>query len=172
MSLGAGERVKGGPRGLTGAFWDGPVAIVRDADVEMFKKAIKDAIRQTCKFVSNSAGLKSSIRAAKIEGADGNVEFLNVWSGKKYSKIQDEGGDIPPYTIPAGQIVKKGGKRRYARVMRAMIGGQAVFFRSRRGFHLQAKDYVQKGVDKAVGAGAIKTHWKGVGGKRLPGGDR
>ena len=63
--------------------------------------------------------------------ADGSIEIDNPL---RYARIQDEGGDIPPYECPPGKV------------MRAVIDGQVRFFTSRKGFHLPGSQYVSAAV--------------------------
>lgn len=166
MSLGAGEAVKGGPRGLTGASWDGPVEIEYDMDVNKAKKLIRKQLK--------AGPLARSIRAARVIPM-GGVPYLNVWSSRIYSEIQDQGGTIPPFEIIGGS--RKGskgrGRSRYKRVMVFKAkDGTLVFTTKRKGFVIKAKNYVQDGVDKwAADRGGIMVGWKGVNKRRLPRGD-
>ena len=64
---------------------------------------------------------------------DGNVEIDNPLP---YARIQDEGGDIPPYTCPPGKV------------MRAVIDGEVRFFTSRKGFRLPGSQYVSRAVQE------------------------
>lgn len=49
-----------------------------------------------------------------------------------YARIQDTGGEIPPYKSPPGKV------------MRAVINGQVRYFTSRVGFHLSGSQYLSR----------------------------
>jgi len=66
---------------------------------------------------------------------DGSIEIDNPLP---YARIQDTGGEIPPYDI----IEAKGA----GHVMRAVIDGEVRYFTSRRGFTLPGSQYVQRAI--------------------------
>jgi len=139
------------------AKWDGPVEMVIEAKIGRLKKAIRSNL--------NEGPLRRSIRAALSQFGKGDV--IEVWSSKVYSEIQDQGGDIPPFALPTGQRkLKRKGERvvktrtRYKRVMVFQVGGKTIFATKRRGFHIRAKNYVQKGVD--AWSPHVKFRWARV----------
>ena len=83
----------------------------------------------------DSGALKASWNDPRTvqQKSDGNIEIDNPLP---YARIQDQGGDIPPYKSPPG------------RVMRAVINGQIRFFTSRKGFHLPGSQYVSRAVQE------------------------
>ena len=102
------------------------------------------------------------------------------WTNKKrYAKIQDVGGYIPPYDITQ----RKGGRYRQgvrntglnkkgqetgrrtslgttggSRVMVAFVAGGWKFFTKRKGFYLRGQDYTGRAIDKHVKH--VKVRWE------------
>lgn len=85
---------------------------------------------------------------------NGTVEIDNPLP---YARIQDTGGDIPPYESPPGKV------------MRAVIDGQVRFFTKRKGFHLPGHHYVMEAIQEFAGTTAgvtgppLKLAWEGGG---------
>ena len=73
---------------------------------------------------------------------DGTVEIDNPLP---YSRIQDTGGDIPPYECEPGKV------------MRAVIDGQVRYFTKRKGFHLDGHQYIQQALQEFAASPAGKV---------------
>jgi len=81
---------------------------------------------------------------------EGRIEIDNPLP---YARIQDTGGDIPPYECPPGKV------------MHAIIDGKDVFFTSRRGFYLQGQHYIREALDEWMSqqaANVKKVLWPNV----------
>jgi len=81
---------------------------------------------------------------------EGRIEIDNPLP---YARIQDTGGDIPPYECPPGKV------------MHAVIDGKDVFFTSRRGFYLQGQHYIREALDEWMSqqaANVKKVLWPNV----------
>jgi len=152
------------------------VKIEWDAPLEIDWELATDLLRQSIKGYTPIASgtLRSAFdepQTITVNDAK-NVITINVappspaWP---YARIQDEGGDIPPYECPPYPSYKP------SWVMVAEIGGVTRFFTKRKGFHLPGFQYVDRGIQTWLDSpNWINIHWRagkaGQGLRVIPGG--
>ena len=95
---------------------------------------------------------------------DGSLDRASISVFLPYAAIIEHGGTIPPVYPVYGLRYTKGGKARYrARIMHFAGSGGDMYTMGRKGYTIQAQNYVERGFNdycnKTANAGGLKVGW-------------